>query len=91
MQSRELPPNEINDASQAGPSPPYEPADSSVSAMLKTLPISVIVRILEKRIVTSVRDADFVGAFLRLRSCTRSRARINQGGISAHSGSRNSA
>jgi hypothetical protein len=49
MQSRELPRHEIDNDSQATPKPPHETADSSAAAMLKTLPISVIFKMLAKR------------------------------------------
>jgi penicillin-binding protein 1A len=74
MQSREQPRHEIDNDSQATPKSPDESADSSAAAMLKTLPISVIFKMLAKRIVTSTRDADLAGGFLRLRGRMRSGA-----------------
>jgi len=77
MPSRELPRDEISDDSQAATGPPCEPTEHSETAVLATLPASILVMMLAKRIVISTRDkfADLVNAFLRLQSRRRSRAK----------------
>ena len=68
MQPHEPPRREINDDLQAGPKQPRKPVRPAVSTMLKTFEIPARVKMLAKRIVTSVNDADLLGAFLRVRS-----------------------
>ncbi len=71
MQSRELPEDEIGEASQAEAA-----ADAPYSPMLKALPASVLAKALAKRSVITLRDrlARLGNAFSRLKSQMKSRA-----------------
>jgi hypothetical protein len=68
MQPHELRRRDNKDVLQAGPNPPCKPARPAVSAMLTTLAIPALVKMLAKRIVASVNGADPLGAFLQMRS-----------------------
>ncbi|MGB8897271.1 MAG: biosynthetic peptidoglycan transglycosylase, partial [Pseudolabrys sp.] len=68
MQPHELRRHDNEDVLQAGPNSPCKPARPAVSAMLTTLAIPALVKMLAKRIVASVIGADLLGAFLQIRS-----------------------
>ena len=66
MQPHELRPRNNEGVIQAGPNPPCKPARPAASAMLKTLAIPALVKMLARRIVASVNGADPLGAFLQM-------------------------
>jgi penicillin-binding protein 1A len=70
MQSREPSQRNNEGVQQVGP-----PERHALSAILTTLAIPALVKMLAKRIVVSVNDADLPGAILRVRSHMRARVK----------------